>query len=808
MYALAKITRLSRGTKKNKLQGKRLSRAQMRSQGYIDIIGYVKKSGDIDSLEVEPRGKTIPFEMANRILPTSVRRNIVVQLKGEFEQLTKRKKIFVVDEMLVLSLDAVERAYQKYGIDTQEIRNNIEEFRIADVPQDKYKGKKAKHLLLSQENMLMQELLDMANTRYDVEVPLKINDFFGRRASARGFESVPSMVQQNPWVLGELNEFRMSQLKNIAPLINPTSRAEVIIYANLTSNVWSYTRQGNSYAPLSFLSYRMRNVLIEHSVPRDKHNYYLSRLATPILKSLPHKNMSKLMMYSQYEDEAYEYYKEIYKEQVEVEPDKPNKVRMLAIAAKKGIYLIKSYYSEKDAANMITEYIEPHSLRYNKELLDSMSLDKWQKKAVINALTNRLSIINGPAGSGKTYTVGRLAKMLVDSNYKVIILAPSAMAANIAAKKTGIKDIEYATIHRVARILPEDEDYGEEDENRKPGNVAKDVVIVDEMSMCDIPTFSHLLHSMKENYHTHLVLVGDIAQLPAIGPSGFYHQLVRAGEEMLGIPTVNLKEQYRFKETHSITELANIVRQGKYPESLEGWQNIKQLELNMKTIKEIAKYLQSIGATGNDVMFLTSKKHERYGTNKLNQILRETFNPDGEKISNLPFYVGDPVISTKNFYTNTRMSGKLEKYRHPDRKRDIYNGTRGIITGYDSENKTITVLFETIGGKFEAPYTEEEMTYWLDVAYAITVHKAQGGEANHVVVVGEKGFTRNMLYTAITRAKESLYILGNNQYWGKVVNRLERDPLSKFIFRAKDNMRILEVEPEQEQDPDIEVLFG
>jgi hypothetical protein len=778
MEAIAKIILLHRENQTQKSSSRYVSKEAIRGQGRLEIIEIISNKENYPVSE----GMVAPFEMQNRIVPAAIKknRNRYVQIRGSVEDLTKKKKIIVIDDMLVLAPNA-KRAIQKtLGVNVQELRNDIisagGEFTLDRAFKNGF-GKDNPQLkadLYSQEVAYIQDMLERCEVIYDIEVSNKIVDFFAKRAINRKYIFVSKMIKDNPWVLGELEEFNLSYLKLIAPKINPSVSMNAIIYAYLTNNVWNYTRRGYSYAPLNQLGYRMRQVLSEYGITREKYNYFISNLATSKLEEMPNRSMSKLVAFSQYADEAYNYYYNVYQK------TDPENAARLARDSRKGIYLVQAYYSEKDSARLLIHYIKKHHLNVQLKDSDTESLSKEQLEALVNALNNQISVINGCAGSGKTYTIARLVKILKDNDYSVTILAPSAMAAAVAADKTGIGDVDYSTIHRIARITPGDDDYGEEADKVKPGVIAEDVVIIDEMGMCDICTFSHLLHAMEGNSHTHLVLVGDTAQLPAIGPSGFFHQIVNAGNELLDIPVVELKEQHRSNK-NEITTVANMIRRGEFPESLEEYENIHVGSLrDIKTIAQ--KFADDIG----NVLFLTPTVFGKHGTNELNNILRGIFNPAGKRIEKLPLYTGDRVIAKKNFYADKRYTQGLRKNKHPDRKVDVYNGTQGIVLDYDSETDTIMVRFTMLGQSFDVPYTPAEITFWLDVGFALTYHKAQGSEADYVVLIndGSKKLSRNMLYTGFTRAKKEIYLLGSG--WDVAVSTPVREPLSKLIFRTHD----------------------
>ncbi len=298
--------------------------------------------------------------------------------------------------------------------------------------------------------------------------------------------------------------------------------------------------------------------------------------------------------------------------------------------------------------------------------------------------------------------------------------------------------------------------------------------------------------------------MGDIAQLPAIGPSGFFHQLVRAGQELLDIPVVSLGFQYRNED--EIGSFVNAIRNGVF--KADGLTRVKTGSI--QDLEAIAFDLKEQGfVISQDILILSPLVSGRSGTRSLNQLLGPSFNPTNQQIGETSIYVGDTVITTKNDYADIKRYNYISKHRHPERNIDIYNGTRGTVVSYDSESKSIIVMYNILGIETPVKYTEAELPHWLEVGYAITIHKAQGSEADNVIVVNDKpNMTRNMLYTASSRAKQKLWLLG--QYWDEAAGNPQMDPLSKFIFRAADILKKqIKVETTTTiNDSEGEILFG
>lgn len=701
-----------------------------------------------------------------------IRKGVILQLEGYIENLTKRLNIFVVDKTLVLSKSAIVKVMQQINFDPQMAREKgIKEknvFSLAEWYQSELPTE-----LHTQEVLSIWQFLSQCGFSCDLDRAYEIEIYFHRRSKFRGFSGVLSMLKENPFVLMDLPGFSMSVLKNVLSKFNIPIRAEVILYAKMSSILNADARKGHAYVPLAMLVCKLRDDLNALNIPMENQRYYLTHLADNLpAYSLSYTLASGLNNPNGFCDDIRNYYGKAYEHS---NIDK-NKLKWKVKNAPSGIYLKKIFFNEKFAAEELFRRTGKSDIFLNMldDILQFKLLDA-QKQAIEKALTNKVSIIVGGAGTGKTYTINVLIKILLKNNCKAMILAPSAMAAVLAAKKSGW-DVQYQTIHRFARILPSDEDYGEiKDEFRKEDIILTPgikYIIIDEMSMCSIPMFANFLASIKNYPDISLLLVGDKAQLPAIGPR-FFEQI--ASGLLDEIPITELKENQRSK-TSTLIEFATNIRFG----------NSKIIGKTLENVhyytgkNYIEEYKQDIRE--KNILFLTDRREGKYGTRDLNCMLRTLFWDDTVPIEGTDFFVGDPIVTIKNDYFDPK---KSYPFKNKDRQIDVYNGTRGHIIGFaDEAADIINVELELPEQTKVVPYNVTELSVYMEVAYAITVHKAQGSEADDVVFINTGSqISRNMLYTAVTRAKKSITLIGSG--WEDAIDNPEPPVYTKFAFWFK-----------------------
>lgn len=886
MIFIGRISRLARENNREHGESRHISEARKRSQGYIYLTDVIPEGDEVAAPILI--NTSVPFEMKSRVLPHNLQKHRTVRLRGSLDRLTSKTNIIVVDDVVVESPSSLQRAYKETGVDVATLKRTIAASSgyLGLYEAERNGGRDLIKDFLTyytQDAAMLHDILTRANARYDLDAAFSAVKFFEARAQRRKYDSVSDMVLDNPWVLSELEGFSLGVLSKIAPAINPAVSQQVMIYARVASKVWSVIWQGgHSYATLDELAIFLRSALSAHGVPFHGRKKYIAGLATINKDELPHKAQGQLVAYSQFDQETTAYYRDVY--------EGMDNADYKARSAGKGVYLARVYFAERDVAAGFAKLIGRHDLDVDTSRLDDFDLDPGQRQAILNALTHRVSVVNGPAGTGKTWILRALATLLTEVGCKMIVLAQSAMAASVAAKAAG-GGIPSGTIHRVMRIPQEEEDLGDLGEAVDQDDmviVQQDLVAVDEMVMCDICAFSHLIHALRDGASTHLVLLGDVAQLPAIGPSGFYHQLVRRGPE-IGVPVVTLSEQHR--QTGEIVVLGEQVRNGVFPDPLEieSLRNVKTGRLG--DIVPLAREMNNAGyEPGRNLLILSPRRSDLYGTSQLNAILRPIFNPDGAGLSDTHFHIGDPVVSVRNDYAQFHLGdevitgrgdfpeaapGSLRTDRHPGRRMDIPAGSTGKVTGWEGETvwvrmriegaetdvpytlfelnlwladpgqkgqnrkkafrhrlpgrlvdvyngmrgriekrdgELVQVRYKSVdGAEVLIPYAVRELSYYVEPAYAMTVHKAQGAEADCVILVNPEKhkISRNLLYTAVTRARKSLYLLGGG--WIDAVQQPQEEPRSKFLFRVQSVLKNMTDDKTHLLDTDDEngeILFG
>ncbi len=471
------------------------------------------------------------------------------------------------------------------------------------------------------------------------------------------------------------------------------------------------------------------------------------------------------------------------------------------------VYLSKAYHAERTAAERMVQIIEAGPRQelgdVLKRLLDggpgglsgevrrdftAISRDAGQLEALKSVFERPVSMVIGGAGSGKT-TVLRLCALLArEMGLAPLVLAPSAIAAHRAASSLGVP---YGTIHRYASITWEDEDLGAPDngvETVHADTARADLVLVDEVFMLDCYTLSRLLQCLKTGVH--VAFFGDDAQLPAMGPSGFAHQMARIG--LKGLPVVRLERNYRsnsavyraaaalrtsgtLSETDVLTVETPCISDGVFV--FEGKRS--------DGVTGAAKALFAHGVSWEDAMFLAATRGMPVagvmGTIELNRRLRNEFNKTGVPVGDTGLRVGDPLVTTENDYAEVKR--RMRPRRHPGRTVDVWNGLRGRVVSWNEPDGTAEIELDFGDKRLVLPYYLEELMFWTEPAYAMTVHKAQGGQADYVVVSGPEKMNGNMLYTAMTRARKGCLLIGPRKEWEAAAKRVSQPPKSKFAYR-------------------------
>lgn len=417
------------------------------------------------------------------------------------------------------------------------------------------------------------------------------------------------------------------------------------------------------------------------------------------------------------------------------------------------LYNIKDRLLNKNSNinSLITEIEFASNLKYNEE----------QKNAIITALNNRITIISGGPGTGKTTIINAIVKIYIslhnlnpiDIYDNIALLAPTGRASKKIASSTNLPAM---TIHRYLKWNKDTNNFMVNENNR---NYHK-LIIVDEASMIDINLFDALLKGLTSNIQ--LVLVGDVSQLPSVGPGLILGDLI-ASNLFSFCP---LQKIYRQSDTSYIPYLAKEIKEQKVSENLfskKGDYNF--LETNetaiRKTISKICQMSIEKNLSADDIQVLAPIYKGPNGIDNLNRVLREVFNP---LTNQNEIKIGDIVYREKDKV--------LQLVNNPDV--NVYNGDIGYITSItkasaSKKGEIVTINFE---GTY-VTYTKEDMKDVIH-AYAITIHKSQGSEFPHVIVPIERHYQKmlynKLIYTAVSRAKKSLVIIGESDSLKYAIN--------------------------------------
>ncbi len=442
------------------------------------------------------------------------------------------------------------------------------------------------------------------------------------------------------------------------------------------------------------------------------------------------------------------------------------------------VYASRYYYIELNCARMLhelntaVEYISPAKeaqiLKNIDELSDQLGivLDELQTQAVLGSIKNGLFILSGGPGTGKTTTINMMIKYFEQQGLDILLGAPTGRAAKRMTEATGY---EARTIHRMLELngTLEEDSKGARFERNMENPLEADVIIIDEMSMVDIHLFQALLQAICSG--TRLILVGDVDQLPSVGPGQVLKDIMRSE----CFPMVVLDRIFRQAATSDIIVNAHRINKGQtitLDNKSKDFFFLERGDVNViykHMIQLITEKLpRYVNADYMDIQVLTPMRKGTLGVEQLNQILQQYLNPQEatkkeHQAGQTIFREGDKVMQIRNNY-------QLEwevvgKYNIPiDRGLGVFNGDVGRVLEIREHAEQLVVEFEE-GKRVTYPFSGLEE---LELAYAITIHKSQGSEYPAVIMPLLSGprmlFNRNLLYTGVTRARNCVTILGSS----------------------------------------------
>lgn len=463
------------------------------------------------------------------------------------------------------------------------------------------------------------------------------------------------------------------------------------------------------------------------------------------------------------------------------------------------IYPAHYYYLELNTAKMLhdldidcqmPEEMMEKRLRKVEER-EKITLDVMQHRAVIEAIKHGLLVLTGGPGTGKTTTINTMIQFFESEGMDILLAAPTGRAAKRMTEATGY---EAQTIHRLLEVSGNPEEEGNINgfmKNRE-NPLEADVIIIDEMSMVDLPLMHALLSAVVVG--TRLILVGDVNQLPSVGAGSVLKDIILSE----CFPVVTLTRIFRQAGESDIVVNAHKINAGE-PVTLDNKSRdfffLKRQDADviisvMLTLiqKKLPKY---VDAAQNEIQVMTPTRKGLLGVERLNVILQRYLNPpepgkEEKEIGGRIFRVGDKVMQIKNNY-QLEWEIRTRYGLTVDSGLGIFNGDMGIVTEINHYEETVEVEYDE-HRMVKYPF---EMLEELELAYAITVHKSQGSEYPAVIIPLLQGprllYNRNLLYTAVTRAKKCLTIVGSESVFQEMIrNKNEQNRYTSLAERIRE----------------------
>ncbi len=582
------------------------------------------------------------------------------------------------------------------------------------------------------------------------------------------------IMKTNPYRLAEdIRGIGFATADEIARRIGIRADSEYRIRSGLLYNLFMASGEGHSFLPRDILLKRTGELL---RLPPDEVLLQMENLAI--------EGRLKIRWRGEDRSEAEVYLTGVYRREQEI-------ARMLLDldARLRG--------SAKDKAGL--RKMEDRISALEKE--EKITLDPLQRKAVLEAASNAVLLISGGPGTGKTTTINTIIRFFKGEKLEVVLAAPTGRAARRMSEATGCPAM---TIHRLLGVRsPEDSDPGEGGfpdagreysaggsagekqggfsyfERGKDNPIKADVVIIDEMSMVDMNLFHALLMAVPAG--ARLVMVGDVNQLPSVGPGCVLQDLIESGS----FHTIMLRHIFRQASESDIVMNAHRILEGTSLPMDNKSRDFFFLERDQvpviykHTVQLIRQMLPGyVGCRPEDIQVLTPMRRGNLGVARLNEVLQSVLNPPAagkreHEDHDTVFREGDKVMQTRNNYSiEWEIRGNFGM--PVEQGTGIFNGDFGRIMEIDPGRKVMTVCFDD-ARMVEYQFSDLED---LDLAYAITVHKSQGSEYPAVILPllsGPSGlFNRNLLYTAVTRARKCVVMLGSRGAVDRMIANTQR----------------------------------
>ena len=632
------------------------------------------------------------------------------------------------------------RIVKKFGSDTFRI--------IEEEPERLVEIKGISERIAREISMQMEEKKGMREAmiflqQYGISnaLAVKIYDTYGMK--------VYQVMKENPYQLAEdIHGIGFKMADEIAAKIGIRTDSDFRIRSGILYTLLLAAAEGHVYLPKEIL---LRNTSIMLQIPQEVIEVQLSNLT-----------MEKKLIIKTEEDRVYIYATSYYYAEL-------NCAKMII-----DLDSAVDYFPTEEEKTQEEEFragIEK-KIRRLEQTLD-LELDELQRQAVEESVLHGVFILTGGPGTGKTTTINMIIRYFEREGLDIFLAAPTGRAAKRMTEATGF---EARTIHRLLEL-----NGGLEEDGRKASftrnqdnPLEADVIIIDEMSMVDIHLFQALLKAIAPG--TRLILVGDVNQLPSVGPGQVLHDLIYS--EIFSV--IGLQKIFRQAEDSDIVVNAHKIHKGQeliLDNKSKDFFFLERQDVNViykhmiQLIQEkLPKYCK---ISPFEVQVLTPMRKGNLGVQALNQILQKYLNPeDKHKPEHLYgdtiFRVGDKVMHTRNNY---QLEWEIvSKYNIPiDKGVGVFNGDMGTVKEIHEYNQTLVVEFDDLR-KVTYPFSALEE---LELAYAITIHKSQGSEYPAVVMpllAGPKPlFNRNLLYTGVTRARNCLTILGSKEILGEMI---------------------------------------
>lgn len=616
------------------------------------------------------------------------------------------------------------RIVNVFGSKTLEIMEN-DPFRLSEIKG--ISAKKCEEIAAEAKKLFSLRCIMSYLSQYEIKsnIAMKTYQKFG--------ENAMDMLKVNPYLLcGDSIELDFRKADEIAHDLHIDKNSDKRVVAGIHYILKANSALGHSCLPLDVLVTKATNAL----------------------------NVSESDFYSSYnaaldDDELFEYIKN----------------------EREYVYLPDYYYAEKfiaDRIRILRDFTSPEDFDYTalidiEEEEHKIKYETIQRQAITSAISKGLMILTGGPGTGKTTTLNAIISIFEKQGYNVLLAAPTGRAAKRMSDLTGY---DAKTIHRMLEV---EFDIGgklrfKHNENNP---LDCDVLVVDEMSMVDVLLFESLLRAVRLGCK--LIMVGDSDQLPSVGAGNLLRDII----DSKVVTVIELKEIFRQARESCIVTNAHKIVSGEYPDlaqkandffffKRDDFDKAVKLVVDLTKTRLPAAYNYS---PTDDIQILTPSRKGTLGTVELNKVLQNELNPPADskpeyKSYLYTFRVGDKVMQTKNNYD-------IVWRKDDEQGTGIFNGDIGKIININ--RATMCAVLDFDGRVATYPF---DMLSQVELAYAITVHKSQGCEFEAIImpVLGgfEKLYYRNLLYTAVTRAKKLLILIGSEEKIKSMVDNNRR----------------------------------